>query len=284
MKNPDVTGETSLLQILGNDFWGTPLTHSGSHKSYRPLTVLTFRLNHLLHGATPLGFHFINVLLHSLATALFTHLARRLNPAQSSFPVWAAGLTFAAHPVHCEAVAGVVGRADVLACIFFLLSLLSYIQYCVYRDRLRLQRARDAMTSQTATSSEPGSFISVSYRLQRQTSSHSRYNQAAINYSNTTDAQTSSWHHDSHSKHSISSSGDDVNRDVSSVAKWAWLALSGACALCSMLSKEHGVTSLAVCAVYDVFVHSRIPIAFRTLTRIFKVSTCVYACTPSKFK
>ena len=96
-----------------------------------------------------------------------------------------------------------------------------------------------------------------------------------VNYSNSTDAQSSSWPHDSQSKHSISSSGDDVNRDVSSVAKWAWLALSGACALCSMLSKEHGVTSLAVCAVYDVFVHSRLPIAFRTLTRVFKVRTCI---------
>ncbi|CAH1993199.1 unnamed protein product [Acanthoscelides obtectus] len=37
-----------------------------------------------------------------------------------------AGLLFAVHPVHTEAVTGIVGRADVLACIFFLLSLLAY--------------------------------------------------------------------------------------------------------------------------------------------------------------
>ena len=35
-----------------------------------------------------------------------------------------AGLLFAVHPVHTEAVAGVVGRADVLSCILFLACLL----------------------------------------------------------------------------------------------------------------------------------------------------------------
>ncbi|XP_050292837.1 protein O-mannosyl-transferase TMTC1-like isoform X2 [Anthonomus grandis grandis] len=36
---------------------------------------------------------------------------------------------FSVHPVHTEAVTGIVGRADVLACVFFLLSLLAYHGY-----------------------------------------------------------------------------------------------------------------------------------------------------------
>ena len=32
-----------------NDLEGTFLTHSGSHKSYKPLCVLTFRVNYYLH-------------------------------------------------------------------------------------------------------------------------------------------------------------------------------------------------------------------------------------------
>ena len=36
-----------------------------SHKSYRPLTVLTFRLNYVLHGLRPVGFHLVNVVLHA---------------------------------------------------------------------------------------------------------------------------------------------------------------------------------------------------------------------------
>ena len=40
--------------------------------------------------------------------------------------VYLSGCLFAVHPVHCEAVAGLVGRADVLATIFFLAGLRIY--------------------------------------------------------------------------------------------------------------------------------------------------------------
>ena len=133
IKNPDVQAETSLHQLFKNDFWGTPLTHSGSHKSYRPLCVLTFRLNYLLGGLDPWGYHLVNVILHALVTALFTHTALEL--LQDDQAALIAGLMFASHPIHTEAVAGVVGRADVLACLFFLLAFNCYAKYCKYRDK-----------------------------------------------------------------------------------------------------------------------------------------------------
>lgn len=42
MHNDDVQS-SSLMDVFKNDFWGTRLTHKQSHKSYRPLTILTFR-------------------------------------------------------------------------------------------------------------------------------------------------------------------------------------------------------------------------------------------------
>ncbi|CAL1270183.1 unnamed protein product [Larinioides sclopetarius] len=132
--NQDLLPSTPIGQLFFNDFWGTPLTHSGSHKSYRPLCVLTFRLNYALGGLDPWGYHFFNVVLHSLVSALFTHLASAVF-CHNPLPTLAAGLLFAAHPIHTEAVAGVVGRADVGACLFFLLALLSYMRYCKYRDK-----------------------------------------------------------------------------------------------------------------------------------------------------
>lgn len=42
-----------------------------SHKSYRPLTVASFRLNYLIHQLHPFGYHLVNVLLHSFASILF---------------------------------------------------------------------------------------------------------------------------------------------------------------------------------------------------------------------
>ncbi|KAK7461646.1 hypothetical protein BaRGS_00038595, partial [Batillaria attramentaria] len=127
LKNPDLLPETPLINLVYDDFWGTPLTHSGSHKSYRPLCVLTFRLNYYLGELDPLGYHLGNVLCHAVTTWVFTHLARKV--LVYTFPTLVAGLMFAAHPIHTEAVAGIVGRADIMACLFYLLTLLSYMQY-----------------------------------------------------------------------------------------------------------------------------------------------------------
>ncbi|XP_035286133.1 protein O-mannosyl-transferase TMTC2-like isoform X2 [Anguilla anguilla] len=129
--NQDLLPETPWINIFYDDFWGTLLTHSGSHKSYRPLCTLSFRLNHALGGLEPWGYHLVNVSLHAGVTGLFARLSRLLLGGGR----WAlaAGLLFASHPVHTEAVAGVVGRADLGAGLFFLLSLLCYARHCAFR-------------------------------------------------------------------------------------------------------------------------------------------------------
>jgi len=45
LQNDDLLATSPLTNLLTNDFWGTPLSHTGSHKSYRPLCSLTFKLN-----------------------------------------------------------------------------------------------------------------------------------------------------------------------------------------------------------------------------------------------
>lgn len=130
--NQDLLPETPWTNILYDDFWGTLLSHSGSHKSFRPLCTLSFRLNYTLHGLRPWGYHLLNVALHALVTGLFTAISRPLLGAGGPWCLLA-GLLFASHPIHTEAVAGVVGRADVGAALFFLLSLLCYTQHCQER-------------------------------------------------------------------------------------------------------------------------------------------------------
>ncbi|GAB0086494.1 protein O-mannosyl-transferase TMTC1-like [Sergentomyia squamirostris] len=41
--NRDVLGYNPLSHLFLNDFWGTSMGDVASHKSYRPLTTLTFR-------------------------------------------------------------------------------------------------------------------------------------------------------------------------------------------------------------------------------------------------
>ncbi|XP_055536777.1 protein O-mannosyl-transferase TMTC1-like [Wyeomyia smithii] len=123
--NKDVLGLSPVSQVFRNDFWGAPMADLSSHKSYRPLTTLTFRLNYITFGLRSLWFHATNVVLHAAACVLFTRVCTTIARLRKNFAVFA-GVLFAVHPIHTEAVTGIVGRADVLACIFFLISLLAY--------------------------------------------------------------------------------------------------------------------------------------------------------------
>ncbi|PSN56373.1 Transmembrane and TPR repeat-containing protein 3 [Blattella germanica] len=42
-QNKDVLGLSPISHVFRNDFWGTAMSDINSHKSYRPLTTLTFR-------------------------------------------------------------------------------------------------------------------------------------------------------------------------------------------------------------------------------------------------
>lgn len=42
IKNKDVVSE-SWMDAFNNDFWGTDIKSNLSHKSYRPLTIISFR-------------------------------------------------------------------------------------------------------------------------------------------------------------------------------------------------------------------------------------------------
>uniref|UniRef100_A0A8C7TZ60 dolichyl-phosphate-mannose--protein mannosyltransferase n=1 Tax=Oncorhynchus mykiss TaxID=8022 RepID=A0A8C7TZ60_ONCMY len=125
--NPDVRPGSSLQNIFTNDFWGKRMADNTSHKSYRPLCILTFKLNILLGGMTPLYFHVVNVCLHCAVTCLLMHTCDRcvFDDPRLAFLT---ALLFAVHPIHTEAVSGIVGRADVLACMLFLLAFLSYVR------------------------------------------------------------------------------------------------------------------------------------------------------------
>jgi hypothetical protein len=136
--NKDVLGKTSLSTLLKNDFWGLAMSRPDSMKSYRPITVLSFRMNHNAHGLEPFGFHCVNVILHGLVSILLFFITimllgdtrgdamKQSRRDRAVVPAFACAAIFAAHPVHTDAVSSVVGRAEVLSGLFFLLALGSF--------------------------------------------------------------------------------------------------------------------------------------------------------------
>ncbi|XP_066490425.1 protein O-mannosyl-transferase TMTC3 [Tiliqua scincoides] len=123
LDNKDLHPSTPLKNLFLNDFWGTPMSEERSHKSYRPLTVLTFRLNYLFSELNAVSYHFLNVVFHAAVCIVFLKVCKIFLDNRSSV---VASLLFAVHPVHTEAVTGVVGRAELLSSIFFLVAFLSY--------------------------------------------------------------------------------------------------------------------------------------------------------------
>jgi protein O-mannosyl-transferase len=88
---------------------------------YRPLTTLTYAVNWDIGGLDVLGYHLGNIGLHIAVCLLVYELATLLltsSPGSSTTTgpaALAAGVVFAIHPVHVEAVTAMVGRDELLA-------------------------------------------------------------------------------------------------------------------------------------------------------------------------
>jgi tetratricopeptide (TPR) repeat protein len=103
----------------------------------RPLSNLTFSLNHELDGANPIGYHLVNILIHIINAFLVYLLILRLlsSPAlqkyrekiQSGtlFALFVA-LIFLSHPIQTQSVAYIIQRMTSFSAMLYLLSVLLY--------------------------------------------------------------------------------------------------------------------------------------------------------------
>jgi hypothetical protein len=94
-------------------YW-TESYNQGVDNLYRPLVSMSYALQWKIHGDRPWVFHLINVLLHAGVSACVADFARRMIGMRAAYM---AGLLFAAHPIHVEDVANIVGRAELMSAL-----------------------------------------------------------------------------------------------------------------------------------------------------------------------
>ncbi|MBD3370448.1 hypothetical protein GF402_08825 [Candidatus Fermentibacteria bacterium] len=129
---PPLLGALAYVEVLGgyfqsDDFWhiaevarkGVSLGWGAEHGFLRPLTGLSFLLDHAVWGLRPFGYHLTNVLLHAAACVLLAVVLRRFltwcEYLRASGTALVAAVLFAVLPAHSEAVGWISGRTDLLA-------------------------------------------------------------------------------------------------------------------------------------------------------------------------
>lgn len=119
LANPYVNGHgLRFLDAFKRDFWGLPPERSIG--SYRPIPNLIWRT--LWHvSEAPWLHHWVNVVVHAVNAALLCTIVLRITERRGV--AWFSGACFLTSAVLTEAIAGVVGIADVLGGLGVLLAL-----------------------------------------------------------------------------------------------------------------------------------------------------------------
>jgi len=122
----DNTAIHSLETLPGSlvtPYW--PTAYGRELGLWRPVTTGAFGVQWMLGGGSPLLFHLVNVLGHAAASVLVLVLLAHLMSLPAAL---AAGLLFAVHPVHVEAVANVVGFSEVFSTAALLAACLVHVR------------------------------------------------------------------------------------------------------------------------------------------------------------
>jgi protein O-mannosyl-transferase len=119
--NPVVHSLHRWWTLFAQSYW--PQNWSGD--GYRPLTMLAFAAEWVAGGGSPMVFHAANIVLYALVALIVFLVARELLPVWAA---WIAAALFAVHPVHVEAVANVVGQAELIVALAVLAAVLAYLR------------------------------------------------------------------------------------------------------------------------------------------------------------
>jgi protein O-mannosyl-transferase len=134
-----------------------------ANQQYYPLLHSAFWLQFFLWGESTIGYHVVNVLLHTTSAWLLVQIARRLGSKGAVL----AGLVFALHPVQVESVAWISELKNTLSGVFFFASALAFLRYDEQRGSARYLLALGlfvaALLSKSVTATLPVVLLVIAW-------------------------------------------------------------------------------------------------------------------------
>lgn len=161
-ENTYIRSIDKIPEIWTSHYWAGKLDATDKGL-YRPLTLTTYNLQYALSGASAPAFHIVNILLHALVCFVLMWFVNRIFLDERLSLL--SGLLFAIHPIHTEAVSGIVGRAEIMAALFILLAMICYHQW-IHSGKIKWLAGLLLATTAAITSKEHGFLIPVLIGLQ----------------------------------------------------------------------------------------------------------------------
>jgi tetratricopeptide (TPR) repeat protein len=122
--DPRIQESGHVWEYFANYVWAQ--FPGGPPSFYRPVFILWMRLNFMLSGLSPWGWHLLSILKHLAVAVLLGLLAWKL--LRNSLAALTAATLFALHPAHTESVSS-VSVPDPLMSVAILAALLLYLRY-----------------------------------------------------------------------------------------------------------------------------------------------------------
>lgn len=119
--NPLTHHWSALWRAFAEPYWPP----SAGAALYRPLAIASYAVD--WQAGRVAWLHAVNLLWHAGVSVAVAALVRRWTGSIAG--AVAAGVLFAVHPVHVEAVANLVGRAELMAALFVILAVLAALEY-----------------------------------------------------------------------------------------------------------------------------------------------------------
>jgi tetratricopeptide (TPR) repeat protein len=119
----------AIPRALTTTVWEFSNVENNDRSLYRPAWLLWHLLIYSVSGEHAFGWHFANLVLHTINAFLLAALIKRLLPKTSAREQYLAAALFAVHPALTQSVAWASGSTDILLTAAFLAGFLSYLRF-----------------------------------------------------------------------------------------------------------------------------------------------------------